>query len=242
MRRTTVGASAGALLLLGALLAFCGSSEGPGYIATGTADDRSPHKLVAPTDDVTLAPLDGPDTDTGPDTDAGTGAPVGSPGERPDGTADGTTPPAGTPAPSGRPQPPSGNTPDAPADSDAPADPAGPNTEAPSPTPTPPDERPALLEVGTPTLANADVRWCERVTVQLHNTGSRPVTAGTITFKTHIIGGLGIDWGTRESTRELPVPIAGGETKKETWKVCVDAWRVPLGMHIDTRDIDASWD
>ncbi|WP_223731204.1 hypothetical protein [Streptomyces purpurogeneiscleroticus] len=67
------------------------------------------------------------------------------------------------------------------------------------------------------------------------------MTAGTITFATHIIGGLGIDWDTRKSTRELPVPIAGGESKKHTWKVCVDAWRVPLGMHITTKDADATW-
>ncbi|MFC6064836.1 hypothetical protein [Streptomyces ochraceiscleroticus] len=77
--------------------------------------------------------------------------------------------------------------------------------------------------------------------MKLHNTGGRPVTDGTITFATHIIGGLGIDWDTRKSTRELPVPIAGGETKTHTWKVCVDAWRVPLGMHITTKGAAATW-
>ncbi|MGY1580659.1 hypothetical protein [Streptomyces sp. MN13] len=54
---------------------------------------------------------------------------------------------------------------------------------------------------------------------------------------THVTGALGVDRGTVESTEELPVPIEAGTRKEQAWTVCVDAWRVPLGMHIETRDV-----
>ena len=65
--------------------------------------------------------------------------------------------------------------------------------------------------------------------------------SGKVTFGTHVIGALGIDWGTVESTAGLPVPIGAGARKGKTWTVCVDAWRVPLGMHIETRDVTVQW-
>jgi hypothetical protein len=76
--------------------------------------------------------------------------------------------------------------------------------------------------------------------VEFRNTGGSPVRSGTVTFGTHIIGALGVDWATITSTRPLPAPIPAGATKRETYTVCVDAWRVPLGMHIDTRDVTAA--
>ncbi|MFE6972448.1 hypothetical protein [Streptomyces sp. NPDC057682] len=100
---------------------------------------------------------------------------------------------------------------------------------------------PAVLEVGEPVRAAGDVRWCEKVTVGFRNTGGTEVRSGTVTFATHIIGGLGIDWATRESTAPLPAPIGAGAARKETYTVCVDAWRVPLGMRIETRDVTADW-
>ena len=87
--------------------------------------------------------------------------------------------------------------------------------------------------------ADAD-RWCEKVTVTFTNTGGRPVTAGTVTFGTHIIGGLGIDWATIDTAKPVPVPLAGGASRTASWDLCVDAWRVPLGMHIETRDVTLS--
>jgi hypothetical protein len=33
----------------------------------------------------------------------------------------------------------------------------------------------------------------------------------------------------------VPVPVKGGG--KKTWEICVDAWRVPLGRHIETQDV-----
>ncbi|MFF1681559.1 hypothetical protein ACFVYG_36620 [Streptomyces sp. NPDC058256] len=100
---------------------------------------------------------------------------------------------------------------------------------------------PAALTVGTPERESADQRWCERVTVVFRNTGGTAVRSGTVTFGTHIIGALGIDWATIESVEELPVPIAAGAERTKTWTVCVDAWRVPLGMHIETRDVAVEW-
>ncbi|MFJ8081504.1 hypothetical protein ACIQ6Y_12880 [Streptomyces sp. NPDC096205] len=84
-------------------------------------------------------------------------------------------------------------------------------------------------------------RWCEDVTLEMHNAGGTAVRSGTVTFGTHIIGALGIDWGTVRSTEDLPVPIAAGARAERTWKVCVEAWRVPLGMHVETRDVSVDW-
>jgi hypothetical protein len=79
------------------------------------------------------------------------------------------------------------------------------------------------------------------VTVPFRNTGESAVRSGTVTFATHIIGALGIDWDTRMSTQPLPGPIAAGAAVKKTYTVCVDAWRVPLGMRVETQDVTADW-
>jgi hypothetical protein len=95
--------------------------------------------------------------------------------------------------------------------------------------------------VGTPEREAAEERWCEKVTVEFRNTGGEAVRSGTVTFGTHVIGPLGLDWGTVESTEELPAPIASGRSRERTWTVCVEAWRVPLGWHVETRDVSADW-
>ncbi|WP_328554645.1 hypothetical protein [Streptomyces sp. NBC_00358] len=100
---------------------------------------------------------------------------------------------------------------------------------------------PAVLVVSGTTRAAADRRWCEKVTVSFGNTGGTAVRSGTVTFGTHIIGSLGIDWATVRSAEALPAPIAAGAKKSRTWTVCVDAWRVPLGMHVETRDVSVQW-
>ncbi|MFC9926650.1 hypothetical protein [Streptomyces sp. NPDC127190] len=79
------------------------------------------------------------------------------------------------------------------------------------------------------------------MTVDFRNAGGTAVASGSVTFGTHIIGALGIDWGTVESTADLPVPIAAGAEKSTAWTVCVEAWQVPLGMHIETRDVSVRW-
>jgi hypothetical protein len=96
--------------------------------------------------------------------------------------------------------------------------------------------------VSDPAREPTDKRWCEKVTLGFHNVGGTAVRSGTVTFGTHVIGALGVDWATVESTEELPGPIRAGASKEETWMVCVDAWRVPLGMHIETRDVTVRWD
>jgi hypothetical protein len=98
-----------------------------------------------------------------------------------------------------------------------------------------------VLRVSDTSRAAADQRWCENVTVSFSNTGGTAVRSGTVTFGTHIIGSLGIDWATIRSAEALPAPIAVGAKKSKTWTVCVDAWRVPLGMHIETRDVSVQW-
>ncbi|MGW2826063.1 hypothetical protein ACWC24_34470 [Streptomyces sp. NPDC001443] len=101
---------------------------------------------------------------------------------------------------------------------------------------------PAALSVGEPVRTAADERWCEKVSLALRNTGGTEVRSGTVTFGTHIIGALGVDWATIGSTVGLPVPIEAGARQERTWTVCVDAWRVPLGMHVETRDVSVEWE
>ncbi|WP_437070477.1 hypothetical protein [Streptomyces sp. enrichment culture] len=96
--------------------------------------------------------------------------------------------------------------------------------------------------MGEPVREAVAERWCEKVTLALHNVGGTAVRSGTVTFGTHVIGALGIDWGTVESAVELPVPIGPGVRVERAWKVCVEAWRVPLGMHVETRDVSVAWD
>ncbi|MEU7046296.1 hypothetical protein AB0A77_35330 [Streptomyces varsoviensis] len=132
-----------------------------------------------------------------------------------------------------------GNGPGAP---QKPNPPGTPGTTPPgSPKPPTPSPSPAALTVSTPKRTPADHRWCEQVTVIFTNTGGRPVTKGIVTFETHVIGALGVDWATIKQTRPLPAPIAAGQRREQTWPICVDAWRVPLGMHIETRDVTARW-
>ncbi|MFF4604043.1 hypothetical protein ACFY12_15125 [Streptomyces sp. NPDC001339] len=163
---------------------------------------------------------------------------------------DGHAPPTPSPSPPGAspparpsPTPSHPSTPSSPSDPSAPSDPSGSPTtpEPPFPTiPAGPDAPDGLL-ISKPRLADTDVRWCERVTLDLLNTGDTPVTAGTVTFGTHIIGPLGIDWATTTSRHKLPLPLTPGERKTGTWRVCAAAWRVPLGMHIDTQDVTFTW-
>ncbi|MET7795918.1 hypothetical protein [Streptomyces decoyicus] len=188
----------------------------------------------------------------------GPGSPAGSGGGE---AADGAGAPGGpgaSGAPPGPSAPPAGahpghgdgatSSPASPGASNSPSRPGGsipphgsPAPEPPSPTVPAGADAPAGLLIGKPALAGTDVRWCQKVTLDFLNSGDRPVTAGTVTFGTHIIGALGIDWATITSTHKLPLPLAPGKKKTGTWRVCVDGWRVPLGMHLDTKDVTFGW-
>lgn len=234
------------------MLGACGGdADDGGYVAVGAAGGPSPAPGAAagPTGEVTLVPLDtagggsdadtgasrppgpgsgsgsGPGNSAGTDAEAGTGAgtdpaPGAAPGTRP--TSAGATPSHG------------GTRPTRPGTS------AGPSSPAPAPSRTTPGT-PAALSVGTPVREAADERWCERVTLVFRNTGGTAVRSGTVAFGTHVIGALGVDWATVGSAVELPAPIGAGAREVRTWTVCVDAWRVPLGMHVETRDVSVRW-
>lgn len=232
--------------------------------------ERAPGKGVAPTGDVELVPLDGsgkPADGKGDGDGKGGGSDSADPGSvDADGDGDGKssdgkagsgsrdTPLGGDPstdaAKPGRTEGSSsgsggsggssggssGGGSTGPSDggaSDTPSAPGGGTSTQPS--------GPAKLGVGEPQRKPAADRWCEKVTVSFRNTGGSPVRSGTVTFGTHVIGALGVDWATIESTRKLPAPIDAGKTVKRTWTVCVEAWRVPLGMHVETRDVSVKW-
>ncbi|WP_406861904.1 hypothetical protein ABZO31_16080 [Streptomyces sp. HUAS MG47] len=248
MRRRRLGFLAAALCLGGALTACGGGNDGEGYAAVGARGVASPGGAATPSGPVRLVPLDSPSAsgttsstsspkpeatgaDAGTDTEAGPGTPTGSatvtlPGAGATGpTLPGaTTPPLPAPGTSGTP----------------PSAPGTPSTPRPSGT-TPPPPGPALLTLSVPELADADRRWCERVTLTFRNTGGTAAGSGTVAFETHIIGALGVDWATIASTQPLPAPIAAGTSKRHTYTVCVESWRVPLGMHVDTQKVTATW-
>ncbi|WP_413800245.1 hypothetical protein [Streptomyces iranensis] len=263
-RRGTAIASSAAALCLGALLSGCGGG-GDGYVAAGAAgpDAQRTANAVPPKGDVDLVPLDEGGTDNDRDGKGGTDGQRDRGAAGPTATTDGRTdgpasraPSASTKAPdradgpdgpdggkSGSGAPgrtddgpkggggPRGDEPGKPSPSGSGSDPSG------TPTPT----GPAALKVGKPERTATDERWCEKVKVEFRNTGGAPVASGTVTFGTHVIDALGIDWATLESKEELPAPIGAGQKKEKTWSVCVDDWRVPLGMHIETQDISVSW-
>ncbi|MGW2742865.1 hypothetical protein [Streptomyces sp. NPDC001450] len=225
-RRGAVTAASAAVVCLGVALAACGGGGRDGYVAVGGVPSPA-GSAGAPTGAVRMVPLDGPTTHSNSPSNGVTSDP-------PSDATESGTPPAG------------GST--APDPADSPPSTTGDGTTAPeqpsSPTPTPSRTKPpapADLGWGDPSRKDTDQRWCEKVTVGFHNSGGTAVRSGTVTFGTHIIGALGIDWGTVESTVDLPVPIGPGARADHTWTVCVDAWRVPLGMHIETRDVSVQW-
>ncbi|MFH8592970.1 hypothetical protein [Streptomyces rimosus] len=241
-----------AALCLAALLSACGDG-GRGHAAVGAAgpaDGRSPTKPVPPGEDIVLTPLDGatPEGRRGDSPSEDAPSPESGSGI---GTGTDTTPTRTPPAPSppghraGPAEPPSGASPGSPPSAPHGTPPGTPSSPAPTPTPAPkPKPKPPTpphLALGPLQRAEADVRWCEKVTVDLRNTGGRPVTYGTITFGTHIIGALGIDWTTRTSTHPLPTPLPATSHRTATWRVCVASWRVPLGMHVETREVRTEW-
>ncbi|MFJ4874382.1 hypothetical protein ACIP93_04065 [Streptomyces sp. NPDC088745] len=270
MRRQHVAVGAGALALcLGGLLAVGGDGGGDkGFVAVGAAGTGSgdaPTRPVPPESSVELFPLDAPDSGGGPGSRSGTPGTPGTPGTTgPSGTSgasgtsgtSGTSPgssgatgsdaPAGTPqTPGGRPTAPPGPGSETDTGSPKPPAPSGPPPSGPPPSgplaSAEPPASPAALSVGAPVRAKTDRRWCEKVTVRLHNTGGTAVRSGGVTFRTHIIGALGVDWGARTSTQPLPGRIGPGEARNVTYTVCVDAWRVPLGMRVETRKVSAAW-
>ncbi|MEU6871156.1 hypothetical protein [Streptomyces sp. NPDC046751] len=258
-RRGTVIAASAAVLCLGGVLAACGGGTADeGYVALGAAGTdpgRAPTGAQAPSGKVTLVPLDRGGEEGDPGGGGGGGRSGGhepAPGASGRAHGSGATGSAsgGTSRPSGRPDadgtdgaggrhsggsgggtgsaggPGGGST-----GSTGPTAPSVPGSPAPG--------GPAELTVGAPVRAAADERWCEKVTVEFRNTGGSAARSGTVTFATHVIGALGVDWATIESTGPLPAPIDAGAARTKTYTVCVDAWRVPLGMHVETRDVTA---
>ncbi|MFF6955452.1 hypothetical protein [Streptomyces sp. NPDC008317] len=244
-----------ALAALGLLVMATGCAGGgtTGHVAIGGVgpSPSAPHD-VPPDGDVVLVPLDGPapgaakpsrtpsgtDTGTGPRTPSSgaprtPSSPHGTP-TTPGGPASGSTAQAGggTDSGTGSGTATGGGT--GSGGTDAGGTGSGGTGSGGGATTA------ARLTVSAPTrTADAD-RWCEKVAVTFTNAGGLPVTAGTVTFGTHIIGGLGIDWATVETAKPVPVPLAGGASRTASWDLCVDAWRVPLGMHIETRDVTLS--
>ncbi|MFJ3922324.1 hypothetical protein [Streptomyces sp. NPDC090022] len=246
-----------------ALTSGCGGPARDGYVAVGAAaagPERGAGELVPPKGAVELQPLPGPSaagaagsapggTASASTTPAaGPGETPGAPGSAAVGTSGsgGASGTSGSPGPGGAPVPPGASggpgSPQTPGGTPSSGTPStgGPGTPSRPPGTTPP-ATPAALLLSNPTRAAAAERWCERVTVTFANTGGTAARSGTVTFSTHIIGALGVDWATVTTTQPLPAPIAGLSAKTHVYTVCVEAWRVPLGMHVETRKVTATW-
>ncbi|MEU9299158.1 hypothetical protein [Streptomyces sp. NPDC048269] len=237
-------------------LTGCGGPARGGYVAVGAAapgPERGPGENVAPQGQVEFQQLGGPSAAGGSSVSSSTSA--STPESRPPGgSAPGgatTTGPGGSGRAAGIPPgagpsttppglPGTPGSPGAPGSPNTPSGPSGPSTR-PGTTPPAPPTTPAKLTLSTPVRAAAADRWCERVTITFTNTGTTAARSGTASFATHIIGALGVDWATITTTQPLPTPIAGGAAKAQTYTVCVEAWRVPLGMHVDTQKVTATW-
>ncbi|MBT2404151.1 MULTISPECIES: hypothetical protein [unclassified Streptomyces] len=249
-----------ALCTAAATLTGCGGSARDGYVAVGAAapgPERGAGENVAPRGEVEFQPLAAPPAAAGSSASAitspsapGASAPAGStrggaapaaPGDT--ASAPGITPGPGSPSsPGGSGAGPGTTTPGTTTPGTTHPGTTPPGTTPPGTTAPPrPPATPAKLTLSTPTRTAAADRWCERVTVTFTNTGTTAARSGTVTFSTHIIGILGGDWGTRTTTQPLPAPIAGGTAKTQTYTVCVDDWRVLLGMHVETRTVTATW-
>ncbi|OIJ69246.1 hypothetical protein [Streptomyces mangrovisoli] len=231
-RGAAIGASA-AVAVLGVALAACGGGAGGGYAAVGPADGPSGTPTTGPTGAVRLVPLDGASDSPRPGGGSGDSSDTSDrSGSRGEGAEDRESGAGGSPAAAAA-------GPGTDAGATAPSGAHGSHT---SPTPTSSrTAAPAALAWSGPAWQAGDRRWCDEVTVEFRNSGGTPVRSGTVTFGTHIIGALGIDWATVTSTEDLPAPIGAGARTSATWTVCVDAWRVPLGMHVETRDASVRW-
>ncbi|MCX5406111.1 hypothetical protein OHA37_19750 [Streptomyces sp. NBC_00335] len=249
-----------------AALTGCAGPAREGYVAVGAAapgPERGAGENVAPKAGVEFQSL--PQAAPGSSAAAGApsgstsadipsaGAPTGTPGGVPGSTqpdAPGTQPSGGsTPGGSGATDPGGSGNPPGTAPGTTPptgpgANPGTPSSPPPKPapsTPSRPPATPAKLSIGAPTRTATAERWCEQVTVAFTNTGGTAARSGTVSFATHIIGALGVDWATINSTQPLPAPIAGGTTKTQTYRICVESWRVPLGMRVETQKVTATW-
>ncbi|MEV6762264.1 hypothetical protein AB0N16_16840 [Streptomyces sp. NPDC051105] len=241
-RRGAVTAASAAAVCLASALTACGGGEHGGYTAVGAAGTApgAAGTSSRPTGSVTLVPLDGSPagaTHGSPSAEDGRAAAAAGPAD----------PAASAPTPSSasshrdgtrprRSDPPTPNPPQPTATS-----PTGTSPTGTSPTTTPGGTSPAALTWSTPTREPTDQRWCEKVTVEFRNSGGTAVRSGTVTLGTHIIDLLGIDWATIGSTEALPAPVAPHSRTSGTWTVCVDDWRVPLGMHVETRVVAVAW-
>ncbi|MGW7102711.1 hypothetical protein [Streptomyces sp. NPDC054838] len=242
---------AAALTLCGALAAValngCGGQDREGYVAVGAAA-AGPGENVPPPGEVEFQQLGAPPVDGGAASAPSGTSPGAGDSQTPAGSARGgatSSSPGGSAPPGIPPDPaPAATTPGTPHIPEAPGSPAPPGSTPPA-TPgrpgTPAPATPARLTLGAPLRSAAADRWCERVTVGFTNTGTAAARSGTVSFATHIIGALGLDWATITTTQPLPAPIAGGTTKTQTYPVCVESWRVPLGMHVETRTVTAGW-
>ncbi|MCK1794762.1 hypothetical protein MTQ01_01720 [Streptomyces sp. XM4193] len=223
-----LGPAAAAALCLG-LLTACGSdSEGGGYVNDGAAGPGSDSASgpQAPDEDVRLIPLkkEPPLTDA-PDGERGEGA-AGSGSGEPDDPAGGPGTAGGS---DGAGRPGGGESGGSEGDSSGP------------PSPGETAEGPAKLSVGDHERAPGEERWCERVTFPVHNSGGAAVSSGSVTFTTRIVGLLGGTWGNVDTRQNLRAPIEAGARADQSYTVCVDSWRVPIGMSIETTGVKVDW-
>ena len=243
----------GTLVLVVGGLCACGSTGG-GSATLGAGQPAPGPTAVLPSGSVLLLPLDPrltavptPGTDGG---QVGSGSAAPTPGGSPQ-LSPGPPVPTATDDRTAGDRTADDRTTGSPTSASAPARPrtsasAGVGT-APTPSPTSRPTAsssaplsPAVLSVSAPVTGATAHRWCQDVTLTLTNSGGQPATAATVTFATHVIGSLGVDWWTYTTSQPLRTPVPGHASATETWTICLDDWQVPAGMHLETRTAGVS--
>ena len=264
MRRAVRGVGILVLVVGGLGLCACGSTGG-GSVALGAGQAARGPTAIMPSGSVLLVPLDPaltavPTPGTGGGAGAGTGGGTG-PGGGQSGSGSAALTPEGSPSPQLSPgsvptsaggvrpagdraagsaasaSPPARTRTSASASaSTAPAPPTTPGPTASGSAPL----SPAALSASAPTTGATAHRWCQNVTLALTNSGGQAATAAMVTFSTHVIGSLGVDWWTYATSQPLRAPVPGHASATESWTVCLDDWQVPAGMHMETRAASVS--
>jgi hypothetical protein len=76
--------------------------------------------------------------------------------------------------------------------------------------------------------------WCQKVTVDLADSGGQAARSATVGFQIKVVGALGLTWWTYAMSKPLAAPVPAHRTVPETWTLCLADWQVPAGLHMVT--------
>lgn len=93
------------------------------------------------------------------------------------------------------------------------------------------------LTAGIPRTTPGSRPGCADVTVAYDNEGRTPIRSGRIVITMDVVDPLGIAWAPYRASAPLPVPIAAGARPAVTYDLCLAAWRVTPGTHLEAAGV-----